>query len=105
MPDIKKPDANPIAAAVLTLCVMNLGHLVINGQQKKWITSLIAIFIGSCLCGVPGMILSILSVMDSYATAERLKNGETIGENEYTNATLYNWCSKIDKTATLKPGA
>ena len=31
---ISKPDANPVVAAVLCWFVLNLGHLVINGQQK-----------------------------------------------------------------------
>src|SRR5687767_6054374 len=105
MPDIKKPDANPVVALVLTWWVFNLGHLIVNGQQRKWMYSLIAIIIGSFLCVIPGLIIQIFSIIDAYQTAERLKNGETIGENEYTHPMLFKVCSMIDKTATLKPGA
>lgn len=39
---IRKPDANPIVAALLTWFVLGLGHLIINGQQRKWIFTLVA---------------------------------------------------------------
>lgn len=32
---ISKPDANPIAAALLTWFVVGIGHIVINGQSNK----------------------------------------------------------------------
>jgi hypothetical protein len=102
MATIKKPDANPIVALLLTLFVFNLGHLLINGQQKKWMMSLIVIIIGSFLLFFPGMILSILSAIDAMQTAERLQKGEEIGENEYTQPLLFKVVSIIDKTATCK---
>jgi hypothetical protein len=102
MPDISKPDANPVVSALLTFFVFNLGHLLINGQQKKWMMTFIAIIIGYILIFFPGMILAILSVIDSYQTAERLQKGETIPENEYTNVLLYKVVKIIDKTATCK---
>ena len=102
MTTIKKPDANPMVALLLTLFVFNLGHLIVNGQQKKWMMSLITIFIAYCLIILPGTILAILSAIDAMQTAERLKNGEEIGENEYTNELLFKCVSIIDKTATLK---
>ena len=80
MPDIKKPDANPVVALVLTWWVFNLGHLIVNGQQRKWMYSLIAIIIGSFLCVIPGLIIQIFSIIDAYQTAERLKNGERTDE-------------------------
>jgi hypothetical protein len=97
---INKPDANPVVSALLTALVFNLGHLLINGQQRKWLYSLLAILIGSLLCCVPGWVLMVLSIIDSYQTAQRLQAGETIGENEYTNAMLFKAVSMIDKTAT-----
>ena len=57
-------------------------------------------FIGLFLCCVPGIVVSVLSIIDAYKTAERLKNGETIGENEYTMPLLHKFVSYIDKTAT-----
>lgn len=102
MSTISKPDANPIAAALLTWFVLGIGHIVINGQTNKWIFTLVATLIGSILCVLPGIVVGILSVIDSYQTAERLKNGETIPENEYSNVMLYKICKILDKKATCK---
>ena len=102
MAKISKPDANPIAAALLTWLVFGIGHIVINGQTNKWVMTLIATFIGTILCVLPGFIIGILSIVDSYQTADRLKNGETIDENEYSNVMLYQVCKIIDKKATCK---
>ena len=102
MTTISKPDANPIAAAILTWFVFGIGHIVINGQTNKWIWTIVVTFIGSFLCVLPGIALAILSVVDSYKTAERLKAGESIPENEYSNALLYKVCKIFDKKATCK---
>ncbi len=99
---ISKPDANPIAAAILTWFVLGIGHIVINGQTNKWLMTLVVTFIGSFLCVLPGIILGILSVIDSYQTAKRLKAGESIPENEYSNVLLFKVCKLIDKKATCK---
>jgi hypothetical protein len=96
---IHKPEANPVIAALLCL-VLNLGHFVINGQQRKWLFTLLAIFVGEFLCILPGLFIMVLSILDAYQTAERLQKGETIGENEYTFPLLFKIMSKIDKTAT-----
>lgn len=102
MTQISKPDANPIVSALLTWFVLGIGHVVINGQTNKWLMTLIATIIGSIACVLPGIVIAILSVVDSYQTAERLKNGETIGENEYSQPLLYKICKIIDKKATCK---
>jgi hypothetical protein len=96
---VQKPDANPVVAALLTL-VFNLGHYIVNGQQRKWLFSLLAILIGYVLCCIPGVVIAVLSIIDAYQTAQRLQAGETIGENEYTNPMLFKAVSIIDKTAT-----
>ncbi|HLX64842.1 MAG TPA: hypothetical protein VKX17_26455 [Planctomycetota bacterium] len=101
MADISKPDANPIVAALLTWLVFGIGHLVINGQQRKWIYTLVAQIVGS-ICCLPGLIILVSSIIDSYQTAERLKAGETITENEYSFPLLYKIMKMIDKTATCK---
>jgi len=97
---ISKPDANPIVALLLTWWVLGLGHYIINGQQRKWLYTLGASFVGSIACCLPGIVISVLSIVDSYQTAERLKNGETIGENEYTNVQLFKIMRMVDKEAT-----
>ncbi len=96
---VQKTDANPVVAALLTI-VFNLGHYIVNGQQRKWLFSLLAILIGEVLCCIPGIVLSVLSIIDAYQTAQRLQAGETIGENEYTNPLLFKAVRIIDKTAT-----
>lgn len=103
MADITKPDANPVVAALLTLFVLNLGHLIVNGQQRKWIYTLVVGFVASIVtCGLLGIVMVILNTLEAYQTAERLQKGETIGENEYTNATLFKIMKIVDKTATCK---
>ena len=64
--------------------------------------TIVVTFIGSILCVLPGVVLGILSVVDSYKTAERLKAGESIPENEYSNVLLFKVCKLIDKKATCK---
>jgi hypothetical protein len=102
MNTVSKPEANPIVAALLTWFVFGIGHIVINGQTNKWLWTMIATFIGSFLCVLPGIVIGILSVVDSYQTAERLKRGETISENEYSQPLLYKICKILDKKATCK---
>jgi hypothetical protein len=102
MANIQKPDANPIVAALLTWFVLGLGHLIVNGQQRKWMYSLIVTFIGTCLCILPGIVIGILSVVEAYQTAERLQKGETIEENEYFFPPMFKVVKMIDATATCK---
>ena len=97
---ISKPDANPILAVLLTLFVFELGHGIINGQMRKWGMTLLTRFIGGILCCLPGLFIAVLSCIDAYQTAERLKSGESIPENEYSHPLLYKIVRIIDKTAT-----
>jgi len=99
---ISKPDANPVLAAVLTWFAFGLGHMIVNGQTNKWIWIMVTGTVGTILCCIPGMVIGILSIIDAYQTAVRLKSGETIGENEYSFPLLYKICKKLDKNATCK---
>lgn len=99
---ISKPDANPVLALVLTWFVFGLGHMIVNGQTNKWVWILVTSMVGSVLCCIPGFVVSILSIIDAYKTAERLKSGETIGQNEYSLPLLYKMCKILDKKATCK---
>jgi len=96
---IKKPDANPVVALLLCF-IFNLGHLIVNCQQKKCMWTFIL-----CLVTLPfavGIVFFAFSVVDAYQTAERLQKGEEIGENEYSLPILYSIIKIIDKTATCK---
>ena len=100
MKTIKKPDANPIAALLLTMFLLQTGHVIINGQSRKWLFIFLSIIIGYVLCCIPGLVVIVCSWIESYQTAERLQKGEEIGENEYTLELLYKIVSKLDSTAT-----
>jgi len=102
MAKISKPDANPLVAALLSL-IFSLGHLITNGQKTKWIKILIAYLIGYVLCCLPGMLIAILSIVDAYKTAEKLKAGKEIDENEYSVELLYKIVSKLHKEAIFVP--
>jgi hypothetical protein len=97
---IHKPDANPVLALVLSVLLLGLGHLVPNGQQRKFLFNLLAILAGTCACFLPGIVIAVLSIVDCYQTALRLRGGETIPENEYTFVPYFKIIRLIDKTAT-----
>jgi hypothetical protein len=101
MAKISKPDANPILAVLLTWFVFGTGHWLINGQQKKWIMVLVASIIGSILCCLPGIVIGVFSIIDAYQTAEKLKAGKEIDENEYSFKLLYTICKIIHKDAVF----
>jgi hypothetical protein len=96
---IKKPDANPILAALLCL-IFALGHFVVNGQQKKWLMILITQFVLSLTC-CGGILILILSIMDAHATATKLRAGKEISEHEYSNALLFKIVRIIHEDAVL----
>ena len=102
MAKISKPDANPILAAVLAWFLFATGHWLINGQQRKWIMILVAQLIGSILC-CPGVILGVLSTIDAYKTAEKLKAGKEVDENEYSLELLFKIMKFIHKDAIFVP--
>jgi hypothetical protein len=101
MAKISKPDANPVVAALLTWLVLGTGHWLINGQQKKWIMILVASLIGSVLCCLPGLVIGILSIIDAYKTALKLKSGKEIDENEYSVPLLFKIVKILHKDAVL----
>jgi len=101
MAKISKPDANPVVAALLTWLLLGTGHWLINGQQKKWIMILVASLIGSVLCCLPGTVIAILSIIDAYKTAVKLKAGKEIDENEYTVPLLFKIVKILHKEAVL----
>jgi hypothetical protein len=129
---IRKPDADPLIAALLTFFVFGLGHMIPNGQNRKFYVNLIAIgvyigvvvliFGGTCLgsmiipfCGCLNiiifpialimMVFGVFSTIEAYKTAEALKAGKEIGENEYFFPLFHKIVAFADKTATLNPDA
>ncbi len=102
MKEIRNPDANPIVAVILNIFVLpGLGSMFI-GQTHKGLMELVCVFLGFCLCCIPGVLVTILSHIDAYQCAAALKNGETLGENEYKQELLYKIVKMIDKSATYR---
>lgn len=80
MGQITKPDTNPIVPAVLNLFLLGgVGYLML-GQQKKGVISIIATLALSCV-GI-GVIVPWITAYDAYLLGEKLKSGQSIGENE-----------------------
>ena len=98
MAKISKPDANPILALILTF-FFQLGHVLINGQKRKFQYLLVVWLLAHLACCIGGPIFAILSIIDAFQTAQRLQKGEEIDENEYTFAPLFKIMKMIDKTA------
>ena len=97
MAKISKPDANPIVAALLCF-ILNLGHFVINGQKTKWLYTLIFFIIPCC-----NIMWAVISAIDAYKTAEKLKAGKEIDENEYSFELFYKIAKIIHKDAVYVP--
>jgi len=102
MAKISKPDANPVVAALLSL-IWGLGHLVINGQKRKFIKILICQLLGLLACCIGSTIVGVLSIIDAYKTAQKLKAGKEVDENEYSVELLYKIVHMIDKEAIYVP--
>jgi hypothetical protein len=99
---VYRPDANPILALVVSIVLpspMGFGP-VYNGQLSKWCVIMLVEFIGYLLCVLPGVFIRVLSIIDTYQTAVRLKAGESIYENEYSMPLLHKIVQIIDKSAT-----
>ncbi|MCL1894318.1 MAG: hypothetical protein FWG02_08815 [Holophagaceae bacterium] len=95
---IRKPGASPILALILAIFFHN-GHLY-NNQASKWTVTMLIETVGYFLCILPGLFIWVLNIIDSYQTAERLRSGETIPENEYSLGLLYQIAKVIDRSAT-----
>jgi hypothetical protein len=102
MAAVPNKNVSPIVALIANFfCFGVLGYVMI-GQTKKAMMVFVAIVIGSFLCWLPGLVVSILGLMDVMATAEAIVRGESVDENEYRNPTLHKIISILDKSATLK---
>ena len=64
MAKISKPDANPILALILSF-FFQLGHLIVNGQQRKFIFVLIASLLGTLACCIGNPIIVIMGMIKS----------------------------------------
>ncbi len=75
------PPKNAIIAAILSLLLFGgVGQLYL-GQTKKGIILIVGTFVLSCI-GV-GLVIPIVGAVDAYMMADKLVNGETIGDMQW----------------------
>lgn len=80
MGQITKPDTNPYVPAVLNLVLVGGGGYFMLGQQKKGVIAIICTVVFACM-GI-GLIIPLITAYDAYLLGEKLKTGQSIGENE-----------------------
>ncbi len=102
MAQLENKNIHPVLAVILNWFVLCILGYILIGQTNKSLFVFAAIFIGTCLCAVPGIIVFVLSLVDVYMVAEAVKNGEAIDENEYKMEMLYKICKMIHKDAVFK---
>ena len=77
------PPKNPIIAAILSLILFGgVGQLYL-GQQKKGIILIVVWVLGWCSFGVITTIAAIVGAIDAYMMADKLQNGEAIGDMQW----------------------
>jgi len=94
---------NPILAAVANFCCFSCLGYILLGQTKKGLLVLLSVFIGYFLCGIPGLVISVLGMIDAYKIAKAVQDGQQVGENEYKMELLYKIISVLDKSAVFRP--
>ena len=99
---VKNKETEPIVALLLSFFILpGLGDMVM-GQVHKGTMKLLFVILGFCLCCFPGLVIQILSLVDTYQTAVAIKAGETVDENEYLFKPIYSIISIFDKAAICK---
>ncbi len=75
------PPKNPIVAALLSLLLFGGVGQIYLGQTKKGIILIAATIILSCVA--VGVVIPILGAVDAYMLAEKLQNGQPIGDMQW----------------------
>ncbi len=75
------PPKNPIVAALLSFLLLGGVGQIYFGQQKKGIILIVATLLLSCV-GV-GFVVWIVGVVDAYILADKLQQGQTIGDMQW----------------------
>ena len=75
------PPKNPIIAAILSFLLLGGVGQIYLGQTKKGIIIIVASVVLACV-GI-GLVIPILGAVDAYMLAEKLKNGEAIGDMQW----------------------
>lgn len=75
------PPKNSIIAAILSFLLLGGVGQIYLGQTKKGIIIIVSAIVLSCV-GI-GLIIPIVGAVDAYMLAEKLKNGEAIGDMQW----------------------
>lgn len=80
---ITKPDANPILTGIASVVFLNgaLGYFLLGQQKKAIIAIIICWIVGPWFCGA-GFAAALVFAYDAYLLAQKLQNGQSIGQNE-----------------------
>ena len=78
------PPKNAIIAAILSLILLGGVGQMYLGQSKKGIIIVVVSLLAWCISlGTLGWIIQILGAVDAYMMAEKLKNGEAVGDMQW----------------------
>jgi TM2 domain-containing membrane protein YozV len=78
------PPKDPIIAAVLSAIVLGGAGQLYLGQQKKGIILIVVSAILWCVSvGTLGWIVQLIGAYDAYVIANKLKNGQPVGDMEF----------------------
>jgi len=120
-----RPGADAASAWILTWFLLGAGHVVVNGQQRKWAFNVLTVFLAGILSCVlahvfppttlgptkagfyamlllwllPVIIIHVLYTIDAFKTGKSLRRGKTIHEDEYSSPLLYGIVRIFDKMA------
>jgi len=120
-----RPGADAASAWILTWFLLGAGHILINGQQRKWAFNLLIVFFAgviSCILAhlvpvtafgyskagfyvvlliwlLPTAFVHVLYTIDAFKTGKSLRRGKTIHEDEYSLPLLFNIVRLFDKMA------
>jgi TM2 domain-containing membrane protein YozV len=75
------PPKNSILAAVLSFLLLGGVGQIYLGQTKKGIILIVATLLLICI-GI-GFIIPLIGTVDAYLMAEKLKNGQSIGDMQW----------------------
>jgi len=120
-----RPGADAASACILTWFLLGAGHMIVNGQQRKWAFNMLALFlasIASCILAhlvpatalgfskpgvyavlliwlLPMILIHVLYAIDAYMTGKSLRYGRTLHEDEYSLPLLYSIVRIFDRAA------
>jgi len=120
-----RPGADAASAWILTWFLLGAGHIIVNGQQRKWAFNFLTVFLAgiiSCILAhlipatafgpskagfyavlliwlLPMAFMHVLYTIDAFKTGKSLRRGKTIHEDEYLLPLLYSIVRIFDKMA------